>query len=75
MSNIILNNEPISTEKLRWEEQQTKEFVRELENYGYVMKVDDTIPLNVDKQKQFGRFKVCLDTKYKVYEVYVWEDN
>ena len=74
MSNIIIPNVPESTEKMEYDYEQIKSYIKEITNYGYVEKVDTTVPLKYDKIIQFGRFRIRMDTKYKVYETDVWED-
>jgi len=74
MSNIIIPNVPKSTEKMEYDYEQIKAYIKEITNYGYVEKVDTTVPLKHDKVIQFGRFRIRMDTKYKVYETDVWED-
>ena len=74
MSNIIIPNVPKSTEKMEYDYEQIKAYIKEIINYGYVEKVDTTVPLKQDKVIQFGRFRIRMDTKYKVYETDVWED-
>ena len=74
MSNIIIPNVPKSTEKMEYDYEQIKAYIKEIINYGYVEKEDTTVPLKHDKVIQFGRFRIRMDTKYKVYETDVWED-
>lgn len=74
MSNIVIPNKPIAIEKMEYDFDRVKAYLKEIMNYGYVEKVDTTIPLKHDKIMQFGRFRVRLDTKYKVFETDVWED-
>ena len=75
MSNIIIPNVPKSTEKMEYDYEQIKAYIKEITNYGYVEKVDTTTPLKHDKVIQFGRFRIRMDTKYKVFETDVWEDS
>ena len=74
MSNIIIPNKLIATEKMEYDFDRVKAYLKEIMNYGYVEKVDTTVPLKHDKIMQFGRFRVRLDTKYKVFETDIWED-
>ena len=74
MSNLNLINTSETETRFKFDEIEVKNFIKEIENFGYVLKVDDTVPLNHDKIKLFNRFRVRMDTKYKVYEVDVWVD-
>ena len=49
MSNIIIPNVPKSTEKMEYDYEQIKAYIKEIINYGYVEKVDTTVPLKHDK--------------------------
>lgn len=75
MSNIFIPNKPIATEKMEYDFDRVKAYLKEIMNYGYVEKIDSTVPLKHNKIMQFGRFSVRLDTKYKVFETDVWEDT
>lgn len=61
-------------EKTKYDFERVKDYLKEIMNYGYVEKVDTTVPLKHDKIMQFGRFRVRLDTKYKVFETDIWEE-
>ena len=74
MSNIIIPNIPKSTEKMEYDYERIKAYIKEFPNYGYVEKVETKVNLKHDKVIQFGRFRLRMDTKYKVYETDVWED-
>ena len=74
MSNIILPKDLEVNNRMEYDFEELKSFLKEIINYGYVEKKDETIPLKHDKIKQFGRFRVRMDTKYKVYETDIWED-
>ena len=74
MSNIVEPQENVTEQRMNYDFERVKSYLKELENYGYVEKVDETVPLKHDKVMQFGRFRVRLDTKYKIFETDVWED-
>ena len=74
MSNIVVPQENVTEQRMNYDFERIKSYLKELENYGYVEKVDETVPLKHDKVMQFGKFRVRLDTKYKVFETDVWED-
>ena len=44
MSNIIIPNIPKSTEKMEYDYERIKAYIKEITNYGYVEKVDTTVP-------------------------------
>lgn len=68
MSNIIIKQENFMEQKTNYDFEQLKLYLKDLKDYGYVEKVDETVPLKYDKVMQFGKFRVRLDTKYKVFE-------
>ncbi len=74
MSNIIIKQENFMEQKTNYDFEQLKAYLKDLKDYGYVEKVDETVPLNYDKVMQFGRFRVRLDTKYRIFETDVWKD-
>lgn len=74
MSNIILPKDFENVNKMDYDFEELKSFLKEIINYGYVEKKDETVPLKHDKIKQFGRFRVRMDTKYKIYETDIWQD-
>ena len=74
MSNIVVPQENVTEQRMNYDFERIKSYLKELKNYGYVEKVDETIPLKHDKVMQFGKFRVRLDTKYKVFETDVWQD-
>lgn len=74
MSNIVVPQENVTEQRMNYDFERVKSYLKELENYGYVEKVDETVPLKHDKVMQFGRFRVRLDTKYKIFETDVWKD-
>lgn len=74
MSNIVVPQENVTEQRMNYDFERIKSYLKELENYGYVEKVDETVPLKHDKVMQFGRFRVRLDTKYKIFETDVWKD-
>lgn len=74
MSNVIVPQENVTEQKMNYDFEKIKSYLKELKNYGYVEKVDETVPLKHDKVMQFGRFRVRLDTKYKIFETDVWQD-
>ena len=74
MSNIVEPQENVTEQRMNYDFERIKSYLKELGNYGYVEKVDETVPLKHDKVMQFGRFRVRLDTKYKIFETDVWED-
>ena len=74
MSNIIVPQENVTEQRMNYDFERVKSYLKELKNYGYVEKVDETVPLKHNKVMQFGRFRVRLDTKYKIFETDVWKD-
>lgn len=74
MSNVIVPQENVTEQRMNYDFERIKSYLKELKNYGYVEKVDETVPLKHDKVMQFGRFRVRLDTKYRVFETDVWQD-
>lgn len=74
MSNIVVPQENVTEQRMNYDFERIKSYLKELKNYGYVEKVDETIPLKHDKIMQFGKFRVRLDTKYRVFETDVWQD-
>ena len=74
MSNIIVPQENITEQRMNYDFERIKSYLKELKNYGYVEKVDETVPLKHDKVMQFGRFRVRLDTKYRIFETDIWQD-
>lgn len=74
MSNIVVPQENVTEQRMNYDFERIKSYLKELKNYGYVEKVDETIPLKHDKVMQFGKFRVRLDTKYRVFETDVWQD-
>ena len=66
--------ENVTEQRMNYDFERIKSYLKELKNYGYVEKVDETIPLKHDKVMQFGKFRVRLDTKYRVFETDVWQD-
>ena len=52
-----------------------KDYIAELERFGYREKLDEKVKIQCDKRQQIGHFLILLDTKFKIYEVYIWEDN
>lgn len=74
MSNIIIKQENFMEQKTNYDFEQLKSYLKDLKDYGYVEKVDETVPLKHDKIMQFGKFRVRLDTKYRVFETDVWKD-
>ena len=74
MSNVIVPQENVTEQRMNYDFERIKLYLKELKNYGYVEKVDETVPLKHNKVMQFGRFRVRLDTKYKIFETDVWQD-
>ncbi|WP_298835078.1 hypothetical protein [uncultured Campylobacter sp.] len=74
MSNIIVPQENVTEQRMNYDFERIKSYLKDLKDYGYVEKVDETVPLKHDKVMQFGRFRVRLDTKYKIFETDVWQD-
>lgn len=74
MSNIVVPQENVTEQRMNYDFERVKSYLKELKNYGYVEKVDETVPLKHDKVMQFGRFRVRLDTKYRIFETDIWQD-
>lgn len=74
MSNVIVPQENVTEQRMNYDFERIKLYLKELKNYGYVEKVDETVPLKHNKVMQFGRFRVRLDTKYKIFETDIWKD-
>lgn len=75
MANLILKVEDLPTEKLKYEFKQLQNYVKELEDWGYLEKRDDRVPLRDNKIKYFDNFRVRLDTSIRMYEVDMWRDD
>ena len=75
MANLILKIEDLPTEKLKYEFKQLQDYVKDLEDWGYLEKTDDKVPLRDNKIKYFGNFRVRMDTNIRMYEVDMWKDD
>ena len=75
MSNIIIKKEDLSTEKLKYEFKQLQDYIKELESWGYLEKIDDKVPLRDNQIKYFGNFRIRMDTNIRMYEVDMWKDD
>ena len=75
MSNIIIKKEDLPTEKLKYEFKQLQDYIKEIESWGYLEKIDDKVPLKDNSIKYFGSFRVRLDTNIRMYEVDMWKED
>ena len=71
----IIKKEDLPTEKLKYEFKQLQDYIKELESWGYLEKIDDKIPLKDNQIKYFGNFRVRLDTNIRMYEVDMWKED
>ena len=75
MANLILKIEDLPTEKVKYQFKQLQDYVKDLEDWGYLEKTDDKIPLKDNKIMYFGNFRVRLDTNIRMYEVDMWKED
>lgn len=54
---------------------QMKEFIEEIESHGFIEnRFNNNKEYKCDKVKSLGIYRICLDTKLKLYETFIWKD-
>lgn len=60
-------------ENINFEKAKMK--AKELEQWGFKEKLDNSVKLNFDREFRFNNFRVIVDTKFKLYEIQVWTNT